>query len=73
MGFCWKFLIPLSLINLFMLGFAKQFRLSFMTDGLAGSWLYLLLSLIVGIGGVLGFFHFIDRHFKAQVAARYHA
>jgi NADH-quinone oxidoreductase subunit H len=73
MGFCWKFLIPLSLINLFMLGFAKQFSLSFSADGFAGSWVYLALAALVGIGGVGGFCHFIDRQFKAQVAARYHA
>jgi NADH-quinone oxidoreductase subunit H len=73
MGFCWKFLIPLSLINLFMLGFAKQFSLSLATEGFAGSWIYLALAGLVGFGGVGGFCHFIDRQLKAQVAARYHA
>jgi hypothetical protein len=54
-------------------GFAKQFSLSFLANGFAGSWVYLALAALVGIGGVGGFCHFIDRQFKAQVAARYHA
>lgn len=73
MGFCWKFLIPLSLINLFMLAFAKQFTLSHAVGGYAQSWIYLAIAVLVGIGGVGGFCHFIDRQFKAQVAARYQA
>jgi NADH-quinone oxidoreductase subunit H len=73
MGFCWKFMIPLSLINLFMLAFGKQFTLSFAESGFAGSWGYLLMAVIIGIGGVGGFCKFIDTEFKAQVAKRYHA
>jgi len=73
MGFCWKFLIPLSLINLFMLAFYKQFSLSFASDGWAGSWMFMVLAAVVGIGGVLGFCKFIDTQFRANVASRFTA
>jgi NADH-quinone oxidoreductase subunit H len=73
MGFCWKFLIPLALINLFMLAFAKQFTLSLQADGFSGSWVYLAISLIIAVFGIGGFIKFTDTQFKANVAARYKA
>jgi NADH-quinone oxidoreductase subunit H len=73
MGFCWKFMIPLALINLFMLAFAKQFTVSLPTEGMAGSWIFLAIAILIGVLGVGGFCQFTDKQFKASVAARYKA
>lgn len=64
MGFSWKLLIPLALINLFMLSFAKFFVME-------QSLVYLVLAILVGIFGIGGYCVWISRYFGQQLQARF--
>jgi NADH-quinone oxidoreductase subunit H len=63
MGFSWKFLIPLSLINLFLVA-AQRFFVSTQNLWMLGLWLVVL------VGGVGGFFHFSSGLLNQQILKR---
>jgi NADH-quinone oxidoreductase subunit H len=64
MGFSWKFLIPLSLINVFTIALQKQWVL---TQEMTFFWLW-IVGLLVGFGG---YFHWMSQLFKQQLKARF--
>ncbi|MBX2859712.1 MAG: NADH-quinone oxidoreductase subunit NuoH [Vampirovibrio sp.] len=64
MGFSWKFLIPLSLINIFMIAIQKYWHVtSDLTFGLAWA-----AVLVLGVGG---FCVMMSRHFTAKLEERF--
>jgi NADH-quinone oxidoreductase subunit H len=69
MGFSWKFLIPLSLINIFMLALGKLFTMQ-LASGWLGALPYLVMAIAVAIGGVGGYCVFMSRLFTQQLKAR---
>jgi NADH:ubiquinone oxidoreductase subunit H len=58
MAFAWKFMIPLSLINVLMLAFAKLGYVQFQSEGWLGAWPYAVATLLTAIFGVGGFCRF---------------
>jgi NADH-quinone oxidoreductase subunit H len=78
MGFSWKFLIPLSLINVFMIAIQKMWVLSGnipildLGSGLVitDSHIYGVLWLAALVFGVGGFTHFMSSLFNKQLEAR---
>lgn len=65
MGFSWKFLIPLSLINIFFVAVWRYYL--YHTDETA----YLWVALAILIFGVGGFFTVMSRIFTKQLEARF--
>jgi NADH:ubiquinone oxidoreductase subunit H len=64
MGFSWKFLIPLSLINLVMLAFARFYQLEQSVG-------YLVAAFLVLVFGVGGFCVWISQQFNRQLKMRF--
>lgn len=67
MGFSWKFLIPLSLINVFMVALQKMWSMSSGTPEAPVYGILWLVTLGLGIGG---FTHFMSNLFNKQLQAR---
>lgn len=63
MGFSWKFLIPLSLINVVMLAFARFYMLE-------GHWGYLAAAIAVFVVGIIGYCVFASNLLNAQLESR---
>lgn len=64
MGFSWKFLIPLSLINVFMIALQR------MWNDQPSDFVYAILWFIVLVGGVGGYSVFMSNLFDKQLRAR---
>ena len=69
MGFSWKFLLPVALINVLMIAFVKLFLMDFALN-LVSAWVYLGIALLIGIFGIGGFCLWISRSFTKQLQAR---
>jgi hypothetical protein len=64
MGFSWKFLLPLALINVVLVTFAKAFTMS-------SSWVYALLTAVVAVGGVGGYCAWLSQSFNNKLKRRF--
>lgn len=64
MGFSWKFLIPLSLINVFLVAMQKWWHVS-------GDWTYAIVWLVVLVAGIGGFCVLSSRLLNKKLNARF--
>ncbi|MFN8614847.1 MAG: NADH-quinone oxidoreductase subunit NuoH [Vampirovibrionales bacterium] len=76
MGFSWKFLMPLALINLFLVGIQRMWAypnasLVDLTTAITQHWGYLVVWAILLIGGVGGFCIWTSNTMQAKLKARF--
>ncbi len=70
MGFSWKFLIPLALINIFLVAVQRLWAHPDQMTLLASNVPYIVLWAIILVFGVGGFFWFTSRFFTEKLRAR---
>ncbi|MFM7389293.1 MAG: NADH-quinone oxidoreductase subunit NuoH [Vampirovibrionales bacterium] len=70
MGFAWKFMIPLALLNVLMLAFSKLGVLKLQTQGWLGAWPYAVFALLTAIVGIGGFLRFSSRQLTQSMKNR---
>lgn len=76
MGFSWKFLMPLSLINLFLVGVQKFWAypndsLEVLIQSITNNLGFLAFWLVLLVGGLGGFLWWISRYYTRQWQARF--
>jgi len=76
MGFSWKFLMPIALLNLFLVGLQKfwAYPNATMPDLIAsvsGNWGYLVVWTVLLVGGVGGFSVWMSHNLQEKLKARF--
>lgn len=69
MGFSWKFLLPVSLINVLMVACIKLFAMDWAVH-LPSAWVYFGFAGLIAIFGIGGYCRWISRSFTKQLQAR---
>ncbi len=70
MGFSWKFLIPLSLINVFMVAFQRFWAHPSQLAAFGDNLIFFAIWAVVLFGGVIGFFVFSSRMLNNKLNER---
>lgn len=70
MGFAWKFMIPLALLNVLMLAFAKLGVLEGQAQGWLSAWPYAVFTVLTAVVGIGGFMRFSSRQLTQSMKNR---